>query len=162
MLAQDFAPGSWISGCHGLSEHPNFQASPAFVRGFNHAGSGWILEPLAGPSQPEESPQTLPPGQRHPRHGGASEMQWTRVSYVVQSELRGWLPPAVVNSSMVGMYSTFFSDLIGQLSRASNVPQSKPLLVTCKADVNCKAHREPGTIFSFPPEWTEKNGVNRK
>jgi START domain len=73
--------------------HPSFPETKEFVRGLNYPGSGWLFEPT-GPES-------------------------VRIYYCVQSQLNGWLPAAVVNSSMQGMFVDFFKCLIKRLDETS-------------------------------------------
>jgi hypothetical protein len=96
-----------INGGSGLPNgHASFTETSAFVRGFNHPGCGWVLQPLSGPSD-ASSTAAVP----------SNSDGWTRVYYVVQSELKGWLPTAVVNSSMVGMFTTFFTNFLAHMAK---------------------------------------------
>lgn len=40
------------------------------------------------------------------------------MTYVVQSNLKGWLLPAVISSSMTGMFGSFFGDFLGHMAKA--------------------------------------------
>lgn len=101
---------AFIHGGSGLEAgHPDFPEVSGVVRGLNHPGCGWVFEVLAEPSAalgPPPANTALPPG-----HDG-----WTRVTYVVHSKLNGWLPSSIVNSSMVGMYSSFFGDMLTHMA----------------------------------------------
>ena len=105
------AATAWVNGGAGLpGGHASFPESSSFVRGANF-GSGWVVELLAGPSDASATAAPLPRGATH---GG-----WTRVTYIVQSDLKGWLPAAVVNASMVNMFVTFFDNLIAHMAAAA-------------------------------------------
>lgn len=94
--AAALAAGALVNGGAGMEAgHADFPASAAMVRGLNHA-SGWVLEPCA--------PDAGTSGQA----GSA----WTRISYLVQPELKGWMPTSLVNATLAGMFTAFFGDLI--------------------------------------------------
>lgn len=106
-----------VNGGAGLAQgHAAFPETSAFVRGFNFSGSGWVLEPIAGPTDTSSSAPAVP----------TNANGWTRIYYVVQSDLKGWLPTAVVNSSMVNMFQTFFANFLHHMShQAFSTPGSK-------------------------------------
>lgn len=107
---------AWVNGGRGLEEgHADFPEVSGVVRGLNHPGCGWVFEVIAGPSEalgPAPANSALPPG-----HDG-----WTRITYVVHSKLNGWLPSSIVNSSMVGMYGTFFGDMLAHMAKTVTPP----------------------------------------
>jgi hypothetical protein len=80
------------------------------VRGVNSPGCGWVLEPLPPQRKDDASGKD---GSRLPtNHNG-----WVRVTYVVQSDLKGWLPPSVISASMVGMFGSFFGDMLAHMEK---------------------------------------------
>lgn len=96
-------PGTILNGGSGLSAgHPAYPEASGFVRGFNFPGCGWVIEPLQGPTDTSAGAAPVP----------ANSNGWTRIHYIVQSDLKGWLPSAVVNASMVGMFESFFAALL--------------------------------------------------
>lgn len=109
---------AFIHGGSGLEAgHPDFPEVSGVVRGHNHPGCGWVFEVIAAPSEalgPPPAYTALPPG-----HDG-----WTRITYVVHSKLNGWLPSSVVNSSMTGMFGSFFGDMLAHMA-TSVVPITK-------------------------------------
>jgi hypothetical protein len=98
------APGAWVNGGCGLPEGSDKYPGSSLVRGLN-APSGWVLEPSSAPADAGAAP--LPAG-----HDG-----WTRISYVVQSDLKGWMPSMVVNASLTGMFTDFFTDLLSFMAK---------------------------------------------
>lgn len=101
--ARPLAPGAFVNAGAGLRSHDAFPASSALVRGYNHP-SGWLLEPAAPP--PPGDGGRAPPD----NHNG-----WTRVTYIVQPELNGWLPTSIVNASLSSMFGHFFTDMLTHL-----------------------------------------------
>lgn len=83
--------GVYVNGGAGVADvdDPRFPPRPGFLRGYNSPGSGWVFEPAAGA-------------------GGRAA---TRVSYLIHSDLRGWLPSLVVNAALTGAFEAFFADL---------------------------------------------------
>ena len=71
-------PGTLVSGGAGV-EDARFPEQKGFVRGWNSPGSGWVLEPL---------PQ-----------GGSGALH-TRVHYLIHTDLKGWIPCALINASL--------------------------------------------------------------
>jgi hypothetical protein len=69
-----------------------YPPSKAFVRGYNHVGSGWYFE-------------------RVPAADAADGVEGTRVAYIIMSDLKGWFPALVINNAIGGAYVTFFEDL---------------------------------------------------
>ena len=57
-----------------------------FVRGYNHPGGGWHFQPI-------------------------DEGRKTKVTYIIQSDLKGWFPPVVINNVLGGSYVDFFTDV---------------------------------------------------
>ena len=70
--------GSLINGGHGIPSHPLFPEKSGVVRGWNSPGSGWLFEPVV-----------VEGGEVH-----------TRVHYLIHVDLKGWIPTALVNSSL--------------------------------------------------------------
>jgi len=82
--------GSVASGGAGVVDAARFPDDPSLVRGWNSPGCGWLFEK---------------------REDGG-----TRVHYVIQSDLKGWFFPAIINSVLTGSYKTFFGDLQARLA----------------------------------------------
>ena len=101
--ARPLAAGAFVNAGTGLKAHDAFPATGALVRGFNHP-SGWLFEPADPP--PAGDGGAPPP---------ANSNGHTRVTYVVQPELAGWLMPAIVNGSLAGMFANFFGDMLAFL-----------------------------------------------
>lgn len=72
-----------------------FPEQRGVVRGVNSPGGGWLLAPCGDGSS-------------------------TRVTYVIHSDIRGWLPAAVVNAALVSTYVSFFRELRGHLAVAAH------------------------------------------
>jgi hypothetical protein len=110
------APAGALVNCGcGLPEgHVAFPPDARLVRGLNHP-SGWIFEPLDAvtATTAAASGPPLP----------ANSDGWTRATYLVQPELKGWMPSAVINATLAGMYTTFFSELLAAMSRAALAAQ---------------------------------------
>jgi len=70
--------GSLVNGGHGIPSHPLFPEKSGVVRGWNSPGSGWLFEPVV-----------VEGGEVH-----------TRVHYLIHVDLKGWIPTALVNSSL--------------------------------------------------------------
>jgi hypothetical protein len=83
-------PGSVASGGAGVVDAARFPDDASLVRGWNSPGCGWLFERRAD--------------------GG------TRVHYVIQSDLKGWFLPMIINSVLTGSYKTFFGDLQKRLA----------------------------------------------
>lgn len=62
------------------------------VRGYNHYGSGSYIQPL-------------------PEGNGS------KISYVIQTDLKGWFLSYIVNSAIGGSFNTYFADLKEELKR---------------------------------------------
>lgn len=84
--------GSIVSAGTGIERDPRFPETPGIVRGFN-TPSGWVFEPV-------------------PQADGSVH---TRVHYHIHSDLKGWLPAALVNSSIAGSLVNFFNDLTASM-----------------------------------------------
>lgn len=82
--------GSVASGGAGVVDAARFPEQPAFVRGWNSPGCGWLFERRAD--------------------GG------TRVHYVIQSDLKGWFMAVVINNVLTGSFFTFFDDVNKRLA----------------------------------------------
>lgn len=89
--------GCVAHGGEGVSSDARYPDTPGAVRGHNGPGGGWYLEPIARPADAAGD--------------AAAATEWCRVHYVIFSDLRGWLPTAIVNSAMVGAYGKFFGDM---------------------------------------------------
>lgn len=81
--------GSLASAGKGIENSPKFPICDNYVRGFNNAGCGWLFEIL-----PQEDRSVH-----------------TKISYVIETDLKGWFLPVVVNNAIGGSYVTFFEDL---------------------------------------------------
>lgn len=83
--------GCW-SMCGGIeAEDARFAAGGGAVRGHNTAGlTGWALEPVSG---------------------------GTKVYYVIHSDVKGWLPKAVVNNAVASSFVNFFADIRAHLDK---------------------------------------------
>lgn len=101
--ARPLADGAFVNAGTGLKAHDAFPATGALVRGFNHP-SGWLFEPADAP--PADDGGAPPP---------ANSDGWTKVTYLIQPELAGWLMPAIVNGSLSGMFANFFGDMLAFL-----------------------------------------------
>ena len=90
------AAGAWVHGGRGLARgHEAFPECPSLVRGVN-SSSGWLIEPVVSDAAPDAC----------------------RIHYVVQSDLKGWLPRQLIAMSMTGVFVSFFGDLAGALAAA--------------------------------------------
>jgi hypothetical protein len=78
--------GSIVSGGIGVETDARFPVTGGSVRGVNYEGSGWLFEPLAGGAE-------------------------TRLHYVIHTNVKGWIPCALVNSNLAASYVLFFKDL---------------------------------------------------
>lgn len=74
-------------------------ATKQFVRGFNLAGTGWHIE-----FEPS--------------------MKGVKVSYVIQTDLRGWFLPVIINQAIGGSYVSFFEDLRSALAKRGKSGES--------------------------------------
>ena len=100
---EDLDGGGIVHGGSGIpAGHPSFPERPGIVRALNLEGVGWHLVPVPPPADASEEQRANP---------------WTRISYVVQTELRGWLPQFVINSAMSSTYSAFFGGVLEDLRR---------------------------------------------
>ena len=78
------------------------------VRGWNSAGGGWTFVPIA-PAAGAAAPRRVE----------------TRVTYVIHSDLKGWLPALVVNSAITSNYVTFFEGALKAMAAAKlDTPES--------------------------------------
>jgi len=84
--------GTLVSGGAGVVD-ARFPEVQGFVRGWNSPGSGWVLEPI--------------------EHASAPNSQGTRIHYLIHTDLKGWILPLLVNSSLAVRASLFFSFTCG-------------------------------------------------
>jgi hypothetical protein len=91
-IVKTLEDGSIINGGWGIDVpelgglHP---PTKKFVRGLNQAGTGWHLQ-VSGSD--------------------------TRVVYCIQTDLRGWFLPVVINAAIGGSYVAFFEDMTRALN----------------------------------------------
>jgi hypothetical protein len=110
--AAGVARGSYISAAHGVpigsAIDRNWPNASGIVRGVNDA-CAWVFEPLAAADANvrEFGPLVAPNGA-------------TRITYLIQSDIRGWVPTMVVNSSIYGLYKEFAIDLLARLEELAN------------------------------------------
>jgi len=64
------------------------------VRGWNSGGGGWTFEPVE------------------------ADAGLCTVTYVIHSDLKGWLPSLIINNAIVGNYVTFFSGALVAMREA--------------------------------------------
>jgi hypothetical protein len=104
-------PGTFISSARGIPAGSAIDQTwplPAgIVRGANDA-CGWIFEPLAvdAANAADFGPLVAPQGA-------------TRITYLIQTNIRGWMPTLVVNTSIYGLYKDFTTDLLRRLAEVS-------------------------------------------
>lgn len=87
--------GTLLSGGVGVETDARYPEDKSWVRGINDPGCGWVFEPIRDAS-------------------GA--VTGTRVIYCILTHLRGWLPNAVVNSSLANSYVAFYGGLAKALA----------------------------------------------
>ncbi len=75
----------------------------AHTRGVNHPGSAWVFEPV----------KTDGAG----IGGGGEQEGGTRMSQVIHSDLRGWMPPSLVNASMNTHLNGFAKKLVAYAAK---------------------------------------------
>jgi hypothetical protein len=85
--------GKLISGGGSIVDLGRFPIQSGFVRGWNTSGGGWYYEPM------EKDGKII----------------GCRVHYVIQTDLKGWLPTMIVNGAIAGSYVTFFTDFLKHL-----------------------------------------------
>jgi hypothetical protein len=103
---EDLEGGGLVHGGAGIEEHALFPHQPRVLRALNMCGVGWHLVPIPSPD--------------------GSAQPWTRVSYVIQSDLRGWLPHFVINSAMSSTYAGFFEGVIKELKHRHDGQAPRP------------------------------------
>ena len=74
----------------------------AHTRGFNHPGSAWVFEPVKSAAADGEQNK---------------ENQATRMSQVIHSDLRGWMPPSIVNATMNTHLNGFAKKLVAYAAK---------------------------------------------
>jgi len=94
--------GRYANGGVSVEDDAHFPQRAGFVRGWNSAGGGWLFEPL---------------------RAADGRSVHTRIHYVIQTDLRGWLPTLIVNNALTGSYITFFKDLTEALT--AGVPEGE-------------------------------------
>lgn len=52
----------------------------------------------------------------------ADGVTFTRMHYIIHSDIKGWVPHAVVNAAMVKNFETFFTALAVQLAHGGTHP----------------------------------------
>ena len=92
--------GSFVVGGHGLASDPRCPEVPGTVRGLNGPGTGFVLE-------------------------ASADGRATRVHYVIQVDLKGWLPLVVINRALPHSYEHFFADLAKELEKYIGVGTSR-------------------------------------
>lgn len=90
--------GGYANGGGSVTD-PRLPEQRGVVRGWNSGGGGWTFEPV------EEA-------------GGADAGPRCRVTYVIHSDLKGWLPALIINSAITGNYVTFFSGALAAMREA--------------------------------------------
>ena len=104
-------PGTFISAAGGVplgsAIDQSWPQPSGIVRGANDA-CGWIFEPLSveAANVAEFGPLIAPQGA-------------TRITYLIQTNIRGWLPTLVVNTSIYGLYKDFTTDLLAHLAEVT-------------------------------------------
>lgn len=96
-VVRTLADGSVVNCGTGLEVRDTFGLFPPtkqFVRGLNLAGTGWHIE-----TEPS--------------------INGVKVSYVIQTDLRGWFLPIIINQAIAGSYVSFFEDLRSALAKRS-------------------------------------------
>ena len=91
----EFDDGSLASGGAGIEGIGFPNQIGQFVRGFNHSGGGWYFQPVDNGTK-------------------------TKVTYIIQCDLKGWFPAVVINQVLGGSYVDFFADLKKALKTHSN------------------------------------------
>ena len=73
------------------------------MRGYNYPGSGWMMTPIYTDSADNGCSGSEPVG--------------CKVTYIIQTDLKGWFLPIIVNQAIGGSYCTFFEDLKNAMSK---------------------------------------------
>jgi hypothetical protein len=126
-----------VNGGSGVGPlgHPSFPTTHGLVRGENQPGCGFVFEPLLRASTADDnanrsssndclSSSTISSGGdelKHEDKGDVLEKEWVRVTYCVQSDLKGWLPPSLINATMANVFRDFFRDLSNHIARQQRV-----------------------------------------
>lgn len=92
--------GGIVHGGMGIEEHPLFPQRRGVQRALNLCGVGWHLLPIPPPEG----------------RAAAADSSWTRVSYIIHTDLRGWLPQFVINAAMGSTYAGFFEGVLKDLA----------------------------------------------
>ena len=82
----EYDDGSRVSGGAGINNIGFPSKIDNFVRGFNATGGGWYFQPI---------------------DDGVS----TKVTYIIQCDLKGWFSAILINNVIGGSYLDFFTDL---------------------------------------------------
>jgi hypothetical protein len=95
LCARPFAGAIW--SCCGAADDALVPAEKGFVRGYNTPGlTGWVLEPLGATGDAGDA---------------TAKAIGCRMHYIVHSDIRGWIPKAVVNAAMSSNFVTFYETL---------------------------------------------------
>jgi hypothetical protein len=81
--------GSYASGGCGYVDEKRYPARSGFVRGSNSPGGGWYFESV-----------------------GEGSGTRCRISYVIHSDLKGWMPSVIINNAITGSYVSFYGDML--------------------------------------------------
>ncbi len=104
------AAGSFLTGGHGLLADARYPEAPGLIRGLNHGGTGFVIEA---------------------RPGGAS-----RVHYVIQTDLKGWLPMSVINFNIVRSFVDFFGDLLAELEASADIGDARSTIASESSEIS--------------------------
>ena len=91
----EYDDGSRVSGGAGIEGIGFPDRIGQFVRGFNQSGGGWYFQPIDNGNK-------------------------TKVTYIIQCDLKGWFPALVINQVLGGSFVDFFSDLKKALDNNNN------------------------------------------
>jgi hypothetical protein len=111
--------GTLVSGGAGI-EDARYPPAAGFVRGWNSPGSGWVLEPV-------------------PQPGGAVH---TRVHYLIHTDLKGWIPTMLINSSLAVSVPA---------PHTPRQPSPGALLLACHALTSLHPHPLPAPLPDSNP-----------
>eukprot|EP01035_Chromulina_nebulosa_P031454 gene31454-41943_t len=101
-LSMKGADGSWVEAGAGIDCDGRFPPARGFVRGYNFPGSGWMMTPVYSTSS-EGGSGSIPMG--------------CKMTYIIQTDLKGWFLPLIVNQAIGGSYCAFFEDLKTAMSK---------------------------------------------